>query len=302
MESLQKVTLKYLYHLKYVKSYSAQTIRAYIVDLTQLFEISTSYFEENLPNKPANEAKTQKLDEKALLNTIRTHFSNLKGLKPASKNRKIASTKSFLKWAYENQYIDEDLSHRVHINKVNPALPKYLSVDEVMSLFKTINESIKTKDSDQLQQEKLMITLMYGCGLRVAELIGLTWDQVHIKRKCLVVIGKGKKERMIALPAAALKLLTQYKSESEKLFENLTQRKVYSIVEGWSKRAGIIRRINPHALRHSYATHLLMSGADLRSIQELLGHESLTATQKYTHLDIDHLARTLEAHHPLSKK
>ncbi|MES2768948.1 MAG: tyrosine-type recombinase/integrase [Bdellovibrionota bacterium] len=302
MESLQRVSLKYLYHLKYVKGYSPQTIRAYIVDLTQLFEISTSYFEENLPKKPTAEGQKQKLDEKTLLATIRTYFSNLKSLKPASKNRKIASAKSFLRWAYENQYIDEDLSHRLHINKVNPALPKYLSVDEVMSLFKTINESIKTKDSDQLNQEKLMITLMYGCGLRVSELIGLTWNQVHIKRKCLIVIGKGKKERMIALPSGVLKLLSQYKCETEYLFENLTQRKVYSIVEGWSKRAGIIRRINPHALRHSYATHLLMSGADLRSIQELLGHESLTATQKYTHLDIDHLARTLEAHHPLSKK
>lgn len=302
MESLQKVTLKYLYHLKYVKSYSDQTIRAYIVDLSQLFEISTGYFESELIKKQAESNKITKLDEKSLLSTIRSHLSSLKDIKPATKNRKIASTKSFLKWAFENQYIDEDLSHRIHINKVNPALPKYLSVDEVMSLFKTINEAIKDKDSFQLQQEKLMITLMYGCGLRVSELINLSWDQAQLKRKCLIVKGKGKKERMIALPSAALKLLSIYKSDSKNLFENLTQRKVYSIVEGWSKRAGIIRRINPHALRHSYATHLLMSGADLRSIQELLGHESLTATQKYTHLDINHLARTLEAHHPLSKK
>lgn len=224
MESLQKVTLKYLYHLKYVKSYSDQTIRAYIIDLTQLFEISTSFLYEQLLKKEAKESGKTKLDEKELLSTIRAYFSGLKDIKPATKNRKIASTKSFLKWAYENQYIDEDLSHRVHINKVNHALPKYLSVDEIMSLFKTINEAIKDKDSDQLQQEKLMITLMYGCGLRVSELIGLTWEQVHLKRKCLIVLGKGKKERMIALPAGALKLLSQYqnaqlKSESKHLLK-----------------------------------------------------------------------------------
>lgn len=302
MESLQKVILKYLQHLKYVKGYSALTIRAYTIDLAQLFGIDSRYIEDNITKNTLNEEPNRNLTEKTLLTHIRSHFTQLKDLKPSSKNRKIASTKSFLKWAYENQYIDEDLSHRVHINKVNPALPKYLSVDEVLSLFKTLNEAIKTKDSYQLQQEKLMIALMYGCGLRVAEVIGLTWSQVHLNRKCLVVIGKGKKERMIAIPKGVIKLLSQIPQSEELLFEGLTQRKIYSIVESWCKKSGIIRRINPHALRHSYATHLLMSGADLRSIQELLGHESLTATQKYTHLDIDHLARTLEAHHPLSKK
>lgn len=302
MESLQKLVLKYLQTLQLVKGYSSQTIRAYIIDLTQLFEIPTEYIQDNINGKPTDSPKKIKLDEKALLSTIRAYFSSTKDLKPSSKNRKIASTKSFLNWLYENQYIDEDLSHRVHINKVNQALPKYLSVDEILSIYKVINEAIKDKDSFQLQQEKLMITLMYGCGLRVSEVIGLTWSQINLKRKTLIVLGKGKKERMIALPSGVLKLLSQYKSEGDLLFDNLTQRKIYSIVEMWSKKAGILRRINPHALRHSYATHLLMSGADLRSIQELLGHESLTATQKYTHLDINHLARTLEAHHPLSKK
>lgn len=302
MESLQKVILKYLQHLKYVKSYSDMTIRAYTIDLAQLFKLDRAYLEsstiKNVINRPGN----LNLTEKELLSHIRGHFTHFQSLKPSSKNRKIASTKSFLKWAYENKYIEEDLSHRVHINKVSEALPKYLSVDEVLALFKTINEAIKTKGSYELQQEKLMIALMYGCGLRVSEVINLTWSQIHLNRKCLIVIGKGKKERMIVLPKAVLKFLSQADQSRENLFEGLTQRKIYSIVESWCKKSGILRRINPHALRHSYATHLLMSGADLRSIQELLGHESLTATQKYTHLDIDHLARTLEAHHPLSKK
>ncbi len=302
MESLQKSVLKYLHHIKYVKGYSAHTLRSYITDLSQLFDISVDYIQDNLSNNQCIAYKLGKLDEKSLLIAIRENFSNLNKLKPASKNRKIACAKSFLKWAYDNRYIEEDLSHRIHTNKVNPALPKYLSVDEVLSLFRALNESIELKPTFQLQQEKLMIALMYGCGLRVSELISLAWSQINLKRKTLLVTGKGNKERLIALPAGVIRILKKYKNSGEMLFENLTQRKVYSIVESWSKRAGIARRINPHALRHSYATHLLMSGADLRSIQELLGHESLTATQKYTHLDINHLARTLEAHHPLSKK
>lgn len=302
MESVQKVVLKYLQHLKYVKSYSPQTIRAYASDLTQVFQIEESYIKENINQKPSGDSSPKKLQEKPLLATIRAQLTTFKDLKPSSKNRKIASIKSFLNWLFESGHINEDLSHRVHINKVNPTLPKYLSVDEILSLFKTLNESAKNKDTYELEQQKLMIALMYGCGLRVSELIALTWSQVNLKRKCLIVTGKGSKQRLIALPQSVIKLLNKYKSENEKLFENLTQRKIYSIVEMWCKRSGILRRINPHALRHSYATHLLMSGADLRSIQELLGHESLTATQKYTHLDINHLARTLEAHHPLSKK
>lgn len=301
MESLQKSILKYIHHLKYVKGYSSHTVRSYITDLTQLFGLSAVDIENNILKKQYTAYKIGKLNEKDLLTTIRAHLSTLKDLKPSSKNRKIASTKSFLKWAYENQYIEEDLSHRVHINKVNPALPKYLSVDEMLAIFKAINEAIATSPSYQLEQQKLMICLMYGCGLRVSELIDLTWSKMNLNRKTLTVMGKGNKERLISLPKGVVQLLSQYKSETDQLFPLLSQRKVYSIVEKWAKRAGIARRINPHSLRHSYATHLLMSGADLRSIQELLGHESLTATQKYTHLDINHLARTLEAHHPLSK-
>jgi site-specific recombinase XerD len=302
MESLQKVILKYFQHLHYVKAYSPETIRAYMSDLTQLFDLPEGCLKDNINTLQPPELKLKKIAEKELLISIRSHLTNLKNIKASSKNRKIASTKSFLKWLYENEYIQEDLSHRIHINKVSLTLPKYLSVDEVLALFKTINEAKKIRDSLGLEQEKLMIALMYGCGLRVSEVIGLSWSQIHLKRKCLIVTGKGKKERMISLPSGLQKLLGEYESHSEFLFENLTQRKIYSIVESWCRKSGILRKINPHALRHSYATHLLMSGADLRSIQELLGHESLTATQKYTHLDIDHLARTLEAHHPLSKK
>lgn len=307
MESLQNTALKYFQHLKYVKSYSKETLRAYIIDISQIFKVSRPQIELGLDNEhftggssPSNKPK---IDKKILLAMVREYFQTSHDIKTSSKNRKIASIKGFLSWAFEYQYIDEDLSHRFHTSKINPKLPKYLSVDEILAVFNTLNESLSLKSSLEVQTEKLIISLLYGCGLRVSELTGLQWSQIQLSRKCLLVRGKGNKERIVAIPNSVSKLLSEYSSNADepKLFSQYDQRKVYSVVQKWCKRAGIVRNINPHALRHSYATHLLASGADLRSIQELLGHESLTATQKYTHLNINSLARALETHHPLSK-
>lgn len=308
MESLQSSVLKYFHYLKYVKVYSPQTIRAYTTDISSIFGIPRVQIQHSLDNEhfTGDQSRVNKLkiDKKMLLSQIRTYFSNQGSLKATSKNRKIASIKGYLNWAFEAGHIDEDLAHRFHITKVNPRLPKYLSVDEIMSVFSAFNEALATKPSYEVQTQKIIISLLYGCGLRVSELTGLEWSQIKLERKALLVKGKGNKERMVAIPTGIIKLLKDFdRPPNQKLlFADYDQRKVYSVVQSWCKKAGIARNINPHALRHSYATHLLASGADLRSIQELLGHESLTATQKYTHLDINGLARALEAHHPLSKK
>ncbi len=308
MESLQNIALKYFQYIKYVKGYSKQTLRAYIADITQIFEISRPQIELILDNEHftefRNTSENQKLDKKKLLTQIRGFLSSQTDLKPTSKNRKIASIKSFLNWAFEHHYIDEDLSQRFHTAKVATKLPKYLSVDEVLSVFSALNEALSLGPAPEVEAQKLIISLLYGCGLRVSELTELKWSQIKLSRKCIIVKGKGSKERIVSIPQSIIKLLENYKEhfkDEEKLFPKYEQRKVYSVVQSWCHRAGIVRNINPHALRHSYATHLLASGADLRSIQELLGHESLTATQKYTHLDVNGLARTLEKHHPLSR-
>jgi integrase/recombinase XerC/integrase/recombinase XerD len=146
----------------------------------------------------------------------------------------------------------------------------------------------------------LVIAILYGCGLRVSELIGLEAKNINFSKKQMVVTGKGNKERVVAIPPIVSKLL-QNMGDKEKPFATLSQRKIYAVVEKWSRRAGILRKVNPHALRHSYATHILMNGGDLRVIQELLGHESLATTQKYTHLNLEYLSEVLENHHPLSK-
>lgn len=286
METLQLGVMKYLQELALVKVYSEQTLRAYGNDLDQILALRS------------DEKISINWDENKLLERIRAGLDTIRNLKPASRNRKIACLKSFLKWAFEQKFTQNDLSHRLHATKVPQTLPRYFTLDEILSLI-----DILRKDPDSVFEEKLILLLIYGCGLRVSELIQLTPKQVNLKKKTLSVMGKGKKNRLVAIPKSLIPLLEKKMADTgEVLFPELTQRKIYSILEKWCKKAGILKKVNPHALRHSFATHLLTDGADLRTIQELLGHESLAATQKYTHLDLKSLFATMEKHHPLSKK
>ncbi len=290
METLQLGVLKYLQELSEVKGYSEQTLRAYGNDLNQILIVRSE--EKNSKNASLS------WDEKHILSRIRNGLTQIKDLKASSRNRKIACLKSFLKWAYEKGHTKKDLSLQFKTTKVPQTLPRYFTVDEILSLINVLKKS-----PDSSPEEKLILYLIYGCGLRVSELIQLKIPDVHIKRATLSVMGKGKKNRLVSIPKPLLKLVkVQLDHASEVVFPDLTQRKIYSILEKWARRAGIQKKVNPHALRHSFATHLLVDGADLRIIQELLGHESLAATQKYTHLDIKNLAKTLETHHPLNKK
>jgi site-specific recombinase XerD len=298
---MQKVVMKYLQHLLYVKGFSEHTIKSYLIDYTNIFKINRAEIEYGLKKMTNSGTETvQLLDSQQLLEAVRGYFQIEVDLKQSSKNRKLASVKSFLNWAFENRYLDKDLSQKIHMNKVGQTLPRYLSVDEVMGIFSQLK--VAEKNGENIFSEKLIIATLYGCGLRVSELIHLEWEKVDLKKKQMIVIGKGKKERLVAIPGGVQKLFLEFTPEVARPFGLLTQRKIYSIVEKWTKRAGIIRKINPHALRHSYATHLLMDGGDLRTIQELLGHESLGTTQRYTHLNMEHLSDMLEMHHPLSKK
>ncbi len=290
METLQIGVLKYLQELSEVKGYSEQTLRAYGNDLNQILIVRSEVKRDS--SMPIS------WDEKPLLARVRSGLTQIKDLKASSRNRKIACLKSFLKWAFEKGLTKKDLSLQFKTTKVPQTLPRYFTLDEILSLIDVLKKS-----PDSNPEEKLILYLIYGCGLRVSELIQLKTPDVNLKRATLSVLGKGKKNRLVSVPKPLLKLLkVQLSKTTEIVFQDLTQRKIYSILEKWARRAGIQKKVNPHALRHSFATHLLVDGADLRIIQELLGHESLAATQKYTHLDIKNLAKTLETHHPLNKK
>ncbi|MFM6929486.1 MAG: tyrosine-type recombinase/integrase, partial [Bdellovibrio sp.] len=210
---------------------------------------------------------------------------------------------SFFSWAFtEENLLERDLSLQVICPKVPKKLPHFLSVDEILSVLKTFDEKNKVP-----LKEKVLFLLLYGGGLRISEACNLRWNSVHPEQKILRVMGKGNKERVVALPSMTIQALKKWKKENsfdEYVFgeKPLVQRTAYEMVRQSGVRAGLLKPLHPHALRHSFATHLLTSGANLRTLQELLGHESLQATEKYTHLGIDQLARTMEKLHPLGKK
>ncbi|MDG0815673.1 tyrosine-type recombinase/integrase [Bdellovibrio svalbardensis] len=281
---------KYLKYMTFIRSASPLTIKHYTLDLQQAFEL----------DKNSRSAKNS-WTEPELLTSVRLAFNRWAQLSLASRNRKAATLKSFFSWAFDQELTERDLSMQVTCPKVPKKIPHFLSVDEALAVLKTFEE----KNEIPLR-EKVLFLLLYGGGLRVSEACNLKWSDVHVSQKVLRVMGKGSKERVIALPSMTIAVLQRWKKESgfnEFVFGEtpLVQRTAYEMVKQSGIRAGLLKPLHPHALRHSFATHLLSSGANLRTLQELLGHESLQATEKYTHLGIDQLARTMEKLHPLGK-
>ncbi|WP_374074876.1 tyrosine-type recombinase/integrase [Bdellovibrio bacteriovorus] len=281
---------KYLKYMTFVKSASPLTIKHYKLDLRQVY----NYEDPSLLSKSWNEAD--------LLATARGAFNGWAHLSLASRNRKAATLKSFFSWAFDEGLTERDLSLQITSPKVPKKLPHFLSVDEALSVLK----SFDTHKEIPLR-EKVLFLLLYGGGLRVSEACNLKWSEVQLTQQTLRVKGKGSKERVVVLPSLTTQVLQRWKKESsfdEFVFgeKPLNTRTAYEMVRQSGIRAGLLKPLHPHALRHSFATHLLSSGANLRTLQEMLGHESLQATEKYTHLGIDQLARTMEKMHPLGNK
>ncbi len=214
-------------------------------------------------------------------------------LEPASRHRKIAVLRGFLRWLFENKMVADDFSLRLIAPKVPQKLPHFISVDEALAVIKGTHEP----------HVRALLLVLYGGGLRVSEACAIGWRDLVPDSLSLRVSGKGGKTRLVALPSLSWSALISLPRTGDYIFAGekpLSSRKAYAWVRRAGAQCGLMKPLHPHALRHSYATHLLTSGTDLRILQELLGHSSLAATQKYTHLSLDHLARALEKHHPLS--
>ena len=301
VQSLHVYVLKYLNSIENVESYSTHTVRSYRVDLGQAFGILTSPDPELLKKPPP---KKLGLSEEALLSACRSAMTGWSALAPASRNRKAATLKSFLNWLFEQRLIERDLALHVHGPKVPHRLPHHLSVDEAMALLKSLESQVSAAgtaaDRARALMDQALILLLYGGGLRVSEACSLTWKNVDFSSRVLRILGKGGKERLVALPERVFDALALLPRDGAFVFgeEALSTRKAYEHVRSQGARAGLLQALHPHALRHSFATHLLTSGANLRTLQELLGHTSLQATQRYTHIGIDQLANTLEKFHP----
>jgi integrase/recombinase XerC/integrase/recombinase XerD len=280
---IHRLIPEFLQEIETLDSGSPTTVKAYTTDLHQAF---TGV---ELPHTAGKDF------EKKLLSACYDAQKKWSRLAPNSRARKTATLKSFLNWLHRKSYTDKNLSHLVVLTKPSQRLPDYVSVDEALALLKA---ALAMKEKTTLK----LFGLLYGGGLRISEACGARWRDFNPENGQLRILGKGGKQRLLVLPRLITGLLKSLpREEGGILGQKMNPRTAYEHIRRLGIRAGLSRPLHPHMLRHSYATHLLVSGADLRSLQELLGHSSLVSTQKYLHLELEHIAQALEKHHPISK-
>lgn len=286
--SIQALTEDFLKHLSHQKSCSPLTLKAYKKDIEQAFFEPT-------------------IESTELLQTARKAQSAWSRLSQSSRNRKTASLKSFLGWLYETKKIEKPIGELLIGPKVPKKIPDFISVDEVLTIlgyFQNLKSADKIKNFQTMKELSLFL-LLYGAGLRISEACGLKWSDINLQSRSLRIKGKGDKERIVIIPQFCAHKIQDYKKLCSTVYvfgdAPLNSRSGYEWIRQLGKRCELLHSLHPHSLRHSFATHMLASGANLRTLQKLLGHESLQATEKYTHLNVDQLARTLESKHPLSK-
>ena len=234
------------------------------------------------------------------------------GINAASQARIISGLKSFFKYCLIENIIAKDPSVLLEAPKLKRALPDFLSFDEIENIISKID--LSTPDGNR---NKAILETMYSCGLRVSETVNLKLSALYLDIGFIRVIGKGDKERLVPIGSDAIKHIKIYRDNVrnhitiQKNFEDilflskfgksLSRVMIFYIIKDLAKKAGITKNISPHTFRHSFATHLVEGGADLRAVQEMLGHESITTTEIYTHLDRDYLRETLNRFHPAFK-
>lgn len=224
--------------------------------------------------------------------------------------RVLSGIKSFFRYLLLEEVIKNDPTLLLDSPKLKRMLPDVLSISDIDTLFAAIDHS-----KPEGQRNRAMLETMYSCGLRVSELVGLTISNLHLEVGFVRVIGKGNKERLVPIGGEAIKQIKLYrdhvrnhlktikKGSEDILFLNrrggaLSRVMVFMILKDLAEKCGFKKNIHPHTLRHSFATHLVEAGADLRAVQEMLGHKSITTTEIYTHLDRGYLRQTLEKYHP----
>ena len=299
-QTLKELCQLFLHFMLYTKKMSEHSLRAYTIDLKELFNLKKkdlSLFKKPLFVKITDKKQLEQTIKSLMEKNTTKHFK----LANSSRGRKLATAKSFIRWLADQDHIDEDFRHLFKSPKVSYRVPSFLSVDEIFSILEMFK---KEKGKTHTIRDKALFFLLYGGGLRVSEACQLKNKDIDWTNQTIKIKGKGNKERLVSLPKTALEHLKIFKQNHIYLFGNqpLSPRKAYDIIKSIGQKTGLLKPLHPHALRHSFATHMLLGGSDLRVLQELLGHKTLTATQKYTHLDLDQLSQTLEKYHPLHQK
>ncbi len=276
----------FLDYLKYQKNFSDHTVKNYNTDLAKFYSFVGN--------------------EKITVDLIRKYLKKLYEEKYSTRtiSRKVSALKSYFKYLESENLIDDNPMSLISNPKVEKTLPNYLNYDDLERLLDTpdINNKYGLRDA-------LILEMLYSSGCRVSELTNIKIKDINFKERKILILGKGNKERYVYYGTKCENLLNKYleKEMHEYLFTNkhgnkLNERIVRKIVDDSSKKAGLAIHVTPHTLRHTYATHLLNDGADLKSVGDLLGHENLSTTQIYTHISNERLREVYVKAHPRARK
>lgn len=291
----KNIIIKYKQYLKLEKSLSANTVEAYLTDLDKLFaflELENIHFAD------------------VTLENLETFSAGLRdiGIHPRSQARILSGIRSFFRFLMLEDYIQQDPSELLESPQIGKHLPDVLTVEEIDNLIGSIDRSTR-----EGQRNRAILETLYSCGLRVSELCNLKLSDLYLKEKFIKVDGKGSKQRLVPISARAIHELELYfpnrnegliKSGYEdfvfisRFGKNISRIMIFHIIKELAKQIDLKKTISPHTFRHSFATHLLEGGANLRAIQCMLGHESIGTTEIYTHLDRSRLRQEILEHHP----
>ncbi|WP_231459620.1 MULTISPECIES: site-specific tyrosine recombinase XerD [unclassified Pedobacter] len=287
-------------YLKLERSLSGHSVSAYLSDVEKF-----SQFFESLDTQPKiTEVKTD--DVKLFITWL-----NELGMLATTQARVISGLKAFFSYLIQEEVIETDPMALIEAPKLSRKLPDTLNINEINQLIDAIDAS-----KPEGMRNKAIIEVLYGCGLRVTELTDLKISNLYPQIEFIKVIGKGNKERLIPIGGVALKLIDIYlnqvrnhqaikKGNEDFVFLNrfgakLSRTTIFTLIKGLAAAIGLKKTISPHTLRHSFATHLIEGGADLRAVQEMLGHSSITTTEIYTHIDRNYLKEVITHFHPRS--
>lgn len=281
---------------------SENSVVSYESDIQKLM----AFVESVIPHKKPADITLQDLQE-FLKYLSEFHFTE------TTQSRIISGIKHFFKFLILENYIQNNPAELLETPRVKRKLPVFLSVEEIDIMLAQIDRS-----TPEGERNLAMLETMYSCGLRVSELISLKISDLHRNEGYISVVGKGDKQRLVPIGKSALRLIDNYlqhhrnhitikKNNEDMIFLSkrggpITRQMVFYVIKDLAEKAGIKKTLSPHTLRHSFATHLVEGGADLRAVQEMLGHESITTTEIYTHLDQHYLRENILSYHPRNKK
>jgi len=290
---------KYHTYLRLEKGLSPNTLDAYMRDLEKLLRFAAE------EKKKVTDISYEDLQQFV----ARLHDL---GIHARSQARIISGIKSFYYFLLLEEYLETDPTELLEMPKIGLKLPEVLTVNEVNAILDTIDLSLP-----EGQRNRAMLEVLYSCGLRVSELTGLRYPDVYFEEGFIRVEGKGSKQRLVPISETALREIKNYLIDRNSIkvkkgFEDilflsrrgtaLSRIMVFHVIKQQTELAGIHKNVSPHTFRHSFATHLLEGGANLRAIQEMLGHEKITTTEIYTHIDREFLRKEILEHHPRSKR